>query len=191
MESNSRTHIMQVALERFDQFGYVGTSMEAIRKAAGFRTKSSLYAHFPSKESLAAALLERILAEEAAALAPYLKPESEATLDDVLDMAEHLTLWGLMHQTAYRFCFQKWHGDLPHPNHGDVALDETFRWAVRVIDRTQRTATGVRTIAPALLVTACTGLINQIIVSARDLSPDEMKRRALHARQFCRAIVMA
>jgi hypothetical protein len=63
---------LNVALALFDRLGYVGTSMDAIRKAAGFRTKSSLYAHFPSQESLTATLLEKVLAEEASALAPYL-----------------------------------------------------------------------------------------------------------------------
>lgn len=191
MEGDSRTRILNVALELFDRFGYVGTSMDAIRKAAGFSTKSSLYAHFPSKESLTATLLERVLAEETAALTPYLKPESDATLDDVLDLAEHLTLWGLMHQAAYRFCFLQWHGDVPRLPNGDSAIEAAPRWAAHVIGRIQREGGPVRSMEPDFLVAACNGLINQIIVGAQDLAPDGMARLARQTRELCQAIVSA
>ncbi len=191
MEGDSRTRILNMALALFDRLGYVGTSMDAIRKAAGFRTKSSLYAHFPSKESLTATLLEKVLAEEAAALAPYLKPESDATLNDVLDLAEQLTLWGLMHQAAYRFCFLQWHGDIPRLPIADSDMDAAPRWATHVISRLQREGGPVRPMDADFLVAACNGLINQVIVGAHDMEPDGMARLARQTRELCQAIVSA
>ncbi len=189
MEEDSRTRILNVALALFDRLGYVGTSMDAIRKAAGFRTKSSLYAHFSSKESLTATLLEQILAEEAAALAPYLKPESDASLNDVLDLAEQLTLWGLMHQAAYRFCLLQWHGDMPRLPVADSAMEAARRWATHVISRLQREGGPVRPMDPDFLVAACNGLINQVIVGAHDLDRDGMAHLARQTRELCQAIV--
>lgn len=191
MEEDSPTRILNVALALFDQRGYVGTSMDAIRKAAGFRTKSSLYAHFPSKENLTATLLEKVLAEEAAALAPYLKPESDASLNDVLDLAEQLTLWGLMHQAAYRFCFLHWHGDIPHLPVGEGAMEAASRWATHVISRIQHEGGPVRPMEPDFLVVACNGLINQVIVGADDMGPDERTRLARQTRELCQAILLA
>ncbi|MCY0877577.1 MAG: TetR/AcrR family transcriptional regulator [Firmicutes bacterium] len=192
LESDSRTRILDVALQLFDQQGYAGTSMEAIRKAAGFRTKSSLYAHFPSKQSLSEALLERILAEETAALAPCLKPESQATLDDVLNLAERLVTWGLTHQAAYRFCFLQWHGDTPRPPRTDAAVEVAPQWAIAVLSRLQAEGAPLRAMDPAFLVNACYGLINQVIVSSPPgLSPDRIAELARQTRWLCGVIMRA
>lgn len=85
-----RERILDVALRLFDERGYAATSMEAIRVAAGFRTKSSLYAHFPSKGALTHALFCRVLERETTALAPYLADVETASLCDLLGLAEHL-----------------------------------------------------------------------------------------------------
>ncbi len=189
MEGDSRTRILDAALQLFHQLGYVGTSMDAIRKAAGFRTKSSLYAHFPSKESLTTTLLKNILTEEAAALAPYVKPEAEAALSDVLDLSEHLTLWGLTHQAAYRFCFLQWHGDVPHLPADAGAMEAVSVWAAHVLGRIQREGGPVRPMDPDFLVEACNGVINQVIVSAHPTTPAETARLAHQTRQLCASIV--
>jgi len=49
--------IRQTALQTFLEHGYEGTSMDAIAAAAG-TTKASLYARYPSKDSLFAAVLQ-------------------------------------------------------------------------------------------------------------------------------------
>ena len=53
-----RPLVLDAALKLFVQHGYDGTSMEAIAQAAGV-TKPVVYACYPSKEELFAALLER------------------------------------------------------------------------------------------------------------------------------------
>ncbi|PSR34292.1 MAG: hypothetical protein C7B46_06090 [Sulfobacillus benefaciens] len=186
--SDPRARILDVALTLFDQRGYVGTSMDAIRKAAGFRTKSSLYTHFPSKESLSAALFQKILEEEAIALGPLMKPVDQASLEDVLNLAEQLAVWGLMHPAAYRFCFIQWHQDVPAAQ--AAGLEMLPRWASRVLERLQKEGSPIRAIDPEFLVNACQGLINQIIVS----SPSQMSVAAIaeyarRTRVLCEAIV--
>ncbi len=190
MESDSRTRILDVALDLFDRLGYVGTSMDAIRKAAGFRTKSSLYTHFASKESLTVTLLERILTEETVALAPYLKSSHHATLDDVLKLAEQLTLWGLLHPAAYRFCFLRWHEVVPILPVKDSVVGYAPDWAREVICRIQQEGGPVRAMTPEFLVTACNGLINQVIIeSERNVTPDSISKIARQTRDLCYAIL--
>ncbi len=193
MEGDSRTRILHVALELVDRFGYVGTSMEAIRTAAGYRTQSSLYRHFLNKDSLTAALLERVRAEKTAALAPYVKPEIDAMLDDVLDAAEHLTRWGLMNPAAYRLCFlqRSWGEGMPVLGTGDSGGEAVSRWAARVIRRIQREGGPVRRMDPDFLIASCLGLITQTIVGAQDPAPDRIDRLAFQTRELCCAIVFA
>ena len=193
MELDSRTRILNAALTQFDQWGYEGTSMDAIRAAAGFRTKSSLYAHFSSKEQIAATLLDRILAEEAAAVGAHRIAPDEATLEDVLDLAEQMTLWGLSHSAACRFCFLQWQGALLGLSRSHTNLEATAGWAVAVIRRLQQSGGAARDLDPGLLVTACTGLMNQVIAESgrgqQALSPAGARRLARQVRELCRAIL--
>src|SRR5258708_39218199 len=48
--SHGRDGILQAALQLFSRRGYDATSIDDIRRAAGFKSKASLYTHFKSKE---------------------------------------------------------------------------------------------------------------------------------------------
>lgn len=188
---DSRTRILQAALTLFDRFGYAGTSMDDIRKAAGFRTKSSIYSHFPGKETLSMALFEQILANQAEVLGPFLVSPDEARLEDLLNVSETLAQWGLRNQPSYRFCFVHWHQDRPSLHRPLQALLNAIpQWAVEVLSHLQATTDMIRPWAPDLLVTACQGLINQIIVAAPpQLADDDIQQRARQIRELCEAIV--
>ncbi|WP_053958226.1 TetR/AcrR family transcriptional regulator [Sulfobacillus thermosulfidooxidans] len=189
-DHDPKSRILAVALNLFDQYGYAGTSMEAIRIAAGFRTKSSLYAHFSSKERIASTLFDRILQEENHALAPYFRSETEATMDDVLNIIEHLMVWGLLHQAAYRFCFIQWHTEIPFAHEGHDAIERLVTWATFVLTRCQREGQRIRPLSAEFLVKACQGVINHMIVtSPQSLSYDEARRCAHHTRELCHAII--
>jgi len=54
--------IIDKALELFSAKGYDGTSMEDIARAAGIK-KASIYAHFPGKEHVFSAVLQRVVDE--------------------------------------------------------------------------------------------------------------------------------
>jgi AcrR family transcriptional regulator len=188
---DTRARILDAALRLFDECGYAAASMEDIRVAAGFRTKSGLYAHFPSKQALARALFQQLIADEAAALGPYLTRPDDATLDDLLTVVEQLTAWGLSHQPAYRFCFLQWHRDDPPLDPEDrAAADRLARWAEMVVRHLQDTRTDIRRDSPALLVVAGQGIINQMVVTAPSgLDADGLRRLAALARDLCRAML--
>ncbi len=54
----TREAILHAAAEEFDRLGYDRTSLTAVLTRAGL-TKGAFYFHFPSKEAVAAALIER------------------------------------------------------------------------------------------------------------------------------------
>jgi AcrR family transcriptional regulator len=55
----TREHVVDVATDLFATDGYEATSIEAVMRAAGI-SKGALYHHFPGKEALFEAVLDRI-----------------------------------------------------------------------------------------------------------------------------------
>jgi AcrR family transcriptional regulator len=64
----TREHVVDVATELFATAGFDGTSVDAVMRAAGV-SKGALYHHFPGKEALFEAVLDRITERVEAALA--------------------------------------------------------------------------------------------------------------------------
>jgi AcrR family transcriptional regulator len=56
--NGTRERILEVALELFSEAGYDKTSLREVAERVGV-TKAALYYHFPSKESVLMALIER------------------------------------------------------------------------------------------------------------------------------------
>ena len=79
----TRERILEVALELFSETGYDKTSLRNVAERVGV-TKAALYYHFPSKESLLMALIERAHSVEGHGL--DLLP-SRATLANPADLA--------------------------------------------------------------------------------------------------------
>src|SRR5215467_3562652 len=65
LERPPREEILQVAARLFGQRGFAATSTREIAVAAGLR-QPSLFHHFPSKEAILEALLDRALADSLA-----------------------------------------------------------------------------------------------------------------------------
>lgn len=64
----TREHIVDVATDLFATAGFDGTSIDAVMRAAGV-SKGALYHHFPGKDALFEAVLDRITERVEAALA--------------------------------------------------------------------------------------------------------------------------
>lgn len=64
----TRDRLISTATELFGEHGYEGTSIGAVLEAAGV-ARGALYHHFPSKEALFDAVLDRVVAEIAATVA--------------------------------------------------------------------------------------------------------------------------
>ncbi|WP_245630212.1 TetR/AcrR family transcriptional regulator [Alicyclobacillus acidiphilus] len=65
--------VLQVALESFSHFGYKGTTMEQVARAAGVG-KGTVYSLFDSKESLFQEILSRVIASMRSAVDEVLVP---------------------------------------------------------------------------------------------------------------------
>lgn len=76
--SATRTRILDAAQQLVLEQGFGGTSVDAVIESAG-TTKGGFFHHFPSKNELARALVERYVAEDM------------AVLDDLFERAERLS----------------------------------------------------------------------------------------------------
>ena len=65
MARDTKERILATALEMFSQNGYAGTNIREMTAALGL-VKSAMYKHFESKEDIWNALLDEMIAEEAA-----------------------------------------------------------------------------------------------------------------------------
>lgn len=72
--------ILDVAEDLFGERGYEGTTLRDVAGGVGIRTPS-LYNHFPNKESLYAAVLERSVGPVMAVLASFVEEGSDARQD--------------------------------------------------------------------------------------------------------------
>ena len=100
----TRDHIRQVAAALFNQRGFNGTSMADLAAAVGV-TKSSLYHHFPSKQSLLSEIIDLTVNR----VTPLLREVAESDLPVVerLHRAIHQhTLEGIRDQDA-QACFME------------------------------------------------------------------------------------
>lgn len=102
---NGKQAILDAALELFTHLGYEETSVEDIRKAAGFKSKASLYSHFDSKEAVANALSKQIFKlTEHQILMDYTKAGSDP-LEILIAVTQGFIRWGFDHPKEYTFRF--------------------------------------------------------------------------------------
>src|SRR5581483_5021750 len=99
--SSSRNAIMAAALELFASRGYAATTIEDVRDASGAST-GSIYHHFGSKLSLAAAIFVEGLAAYQKEVLDLLQrhPEAEA---GVRALVRHYLDWMCANQSLARF----------------------------------------------------------------------------------------
>jgi AcrR family transcriptional regulator len=84
----TRDRLIEAGRELFGEHGYEGTSIEAILRAAGV-ARGALYHHFDTKEALYDAVLDRVVAEIAAAAAEA----ARATEDPVESLQAGCVTW--------------------------------------------------------------------------------------------------
>ncbi len=76
MAGDTKTRILEVALELFAQRGYLGTSMSDIAKQLGI-TKAALYKHYTSKREILDRIVERMNRLDQERAQAYEMPETE------------------------------------------------------------------------------------------------------------------
>lgn len=182
-----RQRIMDVALALFDAKGYDGTAMEDIRKAAGFRTKSSLYAHFAGKEELATVLLQQIVEAEHQAIRATAASVLPAW-DRLGNLAEVIVVWGLTHRAAYRFCFVRLHQDhFVQDAMLEARIEEGARLIAQLIEEARADGVPIRDWPTADLIRYCQAIINAAILTSDPKA--EVELAAAQARTACAAIL--
>lgn len=77
MAGDTRERILEAALERFAQSGYLGTSMSDIAKQLGI-TKGALYKHYTSKQEILDCIVLRMNEMDRKRAEKYDMPETEA-----------------------------------------------------------------------------------------------------------------
>lgn len=163
--------------------------MEDIRKAAGFRTKSSLYAHFAGKEELARALLQEIVEAEHRAIGEAVQAPGSAW-ERLELLVEAVVAWGLQHRAAYRFCFVRLNQDqFVQDPVLEARIAEEFDLAARLIDEARLQGAGIRDWPTADLLRYCQAIINAAILSSE---PESAIGPVVdQARVLCSAILRA
>lgn len=102
-DSRTRQKILDVALELFITKGYDGTSINDIRSLAGFRSKSSLYTYFTSKEQISDELTTHIVREiDQIILQAYHKAENDPIKQLEAIFTAYIT-WGLTNREKFVF----------------------------------------------------------------------------------------
>lgn len=89
--ATTRAQLVGAARDLFGRLGYEATSIEAILQASGV-ARGALYHHFPSKEALFDAVLDRVVADIAAEIAGAARTAADPVKALRLGCARWLTL---------------------------------------------------------------------------------------------------
>jgi AcrR family transcriptional regulator len=112
MRTDSRDLILQAALQLFSRQGYDGTSIDDIRRTAGFKSKASLYTHFTSKEEVARALFLQIQGNQQEFIKRAVLHASDDPLLRLVVVARAFIAWGMLYPQEYAFVFLRIQQDI-------------------------------------------------------------------------------
>jgi AcrR family transcriptional regulator len=136
--------ILQAATETLN--ADPGASVEDIARAAGV-SRQTIYAHFPSREALLGAIIERATAEVTAAF-------DAAGLDDLPPAAALVRLLEAGWQAAARYPLA-WHLPAVSPQEDADRHAPVLGRLLELIERGQQSGDLDATLSPAWLLTAC------------------------------------
>ncbi len=181
IEHESRSLILQVALDLFTRKGYDGTSIDDIREAAGFKSKASLYTHFKSKEEVARALLEKWQGEQERNLLRAYQNSPDSPLPRFVAMGRAFIEWGLTHPPEYAFCFMRVQQEKLMRGEYDYLsgqrYDPTYGLMLELLRRLRETHP-VRPIADAALLSMLVGMISKAVIDQESFGPVSLSQRA-------------
>lgn len=175
---DGRQAILTAALELFTQRGYEETSVEDLRKAAGFKSKASLYAHFINKEAIAKALTTQVMEQlERQMLHAYAQAKPDP-LKILTATTRAFVRWGFMHPTEYTFRFVRNQQEKMirgQFDYGNNAFSEVLPIMLSLM-QDLRQHYPVRQIADTALLSTSAGLVSRAIIDPSafgDISFDE------------------
>jgi Transcriptional regulator len=185
--SHSRMLILQSALHLFSTRGYDGTSIDDIREAAGFKSKASLYTHFKSKEEVASALLQNILAEEEEAALQALSETQQEPLQKFVALGKAFVTWGVSHPQEYAFCFLRVQQELliqGKPTSTDEQPQASDQLLLDLIHELRKKYP-VRSITDTALLSMMIGLISRAIIDQTAFGTVDQETRVQQIIEAC------
>ncbi len=185
--SHGRDGILQAALQLFSKRGYDATSIDDIRRAAGFKSKASLYTHFKSKEEVASALLQDIMEQEDQVLMQAYHLADPEPLHRFLAMGKAFITWSLSHPQEASFCFLRVQqealiqGKLAYMGEHPLSSDLVLLKLLQAL----RQDYPVRHIADAALLTMILGLVSRAAIDQAAFGAVNRETRVQQIMEVC------
>ena len=185
--SHGRDSILQAALQLFSKRGYDATSIDDIRRAAGFKSKASLYTHFKSKEEIASALLQDIIEQEDQVVMQAYHLADPEPLHRFLAMGKAFITWNLSHPQQASFCFLRvqqealLQGKLAYMGERPLSTDLVLLKLLQEL----RQEYPVRQIADAALLTMMLGLVSRAAIDQAAFGAVNRETRVQHIMEVC------
>lgn len=163
---DGRQLILTVALDLFTQYGYEATSVDDIRKAAGFKSKSSLYAHFTNKEAVVDALSRDIMERMERVVLQAYEQAGTDPLQILLTTLRAFIRWGIEHPKEYAFRFIRNQQEKLLRGQFDYATPPVSDGYRRMLNLLQalRQHYPVRPVADAALISVTAGMISRAVI---------------------------
>lgn len=193
-EKDSRSLLLTVALQLFLRQGYEGTSIDDIRREAGFKSKASLYTHFKSKEEVATALIQKWLGQQEAYLLQAYRQAQPDPLSQFVAATRASIEWGFLHRAEYTFCnlrvqqeklvrgqYDYLSGERESPAYSGM-LDLLIRL---------RENYPVRPVANAALLSMVVGLISKAIIDSDSFGDIPLEQKSEQTFQMCLGVVFS
>lgn len=182
--------ILDAALELFTRQGYEETSVEDLRKAAGFKSKASLYAHFESKEAVAEALSVHIFKlTERQILIDYGKAGTDP-LEILIAITKGVIRWGLEHPKEYTFRFIRTQQNRLVQGQYDYTTDQFSVAYGKMLELLQslRQHYPVRQIADEALISVTLGLISRSVIDREAFGHVSLEEQVNQVLELCMGI---
>ena len=189
--SHGRDGILQAALHLFSRLGYDATSIDDIRRAAGFKSKASLYTHFKSKEEIATALLQEIIEQEDQVVMQAYHLADPEPLHRFLAMGKAFITWILSHPQESSFCLLRVQqealiqGKLAYMGERPLSSDLVLLKLIQEL----RQAYPVRHIADAALLTMLLGIVSRAGIDQTAFGAQDQETRVRHILEVCMGVL--
>ncbi|WP_299486010.1 TetR/AcrR family transcriptional regulator [Acaryochloris sp. IP29b_bin.137] len=185
--------ILDAALELFTHQGYEETSIEDLRKAAGFRSKASLYAHFTNKKAVADALSIQIFKQtEHQILIDYENAGSDS-LEILTAVTRGFIRWGFNHPKEYTFRFVRNQQERLIKGQFDYTTDQFSTAYVKMLELLQnlRRDYPVRQIADEALISVALGLVSRAVIDREAFGNISMEKQVNQVLELCMGVFFA
>ncbi|MGP1386287.1 MAG: TetR/AcrR family transcriptional regulator [Thainema sp.] len=188
----SRAAILAAALDLFTERGYDGTSIDDIRKAVGFRSKSSLYAHFASKEAIAEALQTHIFEQMNLILLQSGATAGADPLDRLTASLRAAIRWALTHPKEHTFRFIRNQQERLLSGRFDYMRDPKSDIYVHMFKLMAelRQHYPVRAIADQALVSLVAGVVSRSVIDQEAFGAIPLEETVEQVLTVCLAIVL-